>query len=221
MRTNSSTAPKKGRTNHNRLPRKVASRTQIWIVRDCFGERGCEETIEGARKAYFKLAKDMSEFKSFRFTKNISLSFASYDTGRLKWGENVRYLQDSVHIFRCETDVYGSLNLVTPEGRHIPGVPHYLLKEVNSLDESSSPKSKRVLEAFPAPVPGFQLDKKSWECPYTFDSLRVIRDDGVRSSLHDCSAPPVAYLRLVEGDHDKLYYRCSFFGVPRRKVAKV
>lgn len=163
----------------------------------------------------------MSEFKSFKFTQSVSLSFASYETGRLKWEENVRYLQGSIHTFRFEKDVYGSLNLFTPEGRSIPGVPHYLLKEVIAIDDSPPPKSKRILEAFPAPVPGIRSGN-SWHCPERFNSLRIVWDSGACSQLFDCSDTPVAYLRLVEGDgrrYDKLYYRCSFFGVP--KLAKV
>lgn len=166
----------------------------------------------------------MSEFKSFKFTQSVSLGFASYETGQLKWEETVRYLQGSIHTFRFKKDVYGSFNLFTPEGRSIPGVPHYLLKEVNtSPSPEPSGRVKQVLEAFPAPVPGIRSGF-DWECPDSFNSLRVVRDGGVNRSLFDCSNTPVAYLRLVEGDgrrYDKLYYRCSFFGVPRNKVVKV
>lgn len=163
-------------------------------------------------------------FISFQFTKDVALSFASYQNGRLEWEESVRYVQDSVHVFSYDIDAYGSLNLVTPDGRRIPGVPSHLLRVVNA---SPAPKpSKRVVEAFPAPVPGVaELHEKVWSCPYNFDSLRVVRDGNVPSSVLDCPETPLAYLYLVEGDgrrYDKLYYRCSYFGVPSgRKLAKV
>lgn len=161
----------------------------------------------------------MSEFKVFRFTQSVSLSFASYETGRLKWEETVRYLKGSIHTFRFE-DVYGSFNLFTPEGRSIPGVPYYLLREVDA--PSSPPPTKSILESFPAPVPGIR-NGNSWYCPESFNSIRIVLDIRVCSQIFDCPETPVAYLCLTKGDGRRyeLYYHCSYFGVPRRKVAKV
>lgn len=177
-------------------------------------------------------------FKLFRFTRSVSLSFARLVDRAWNWEENLRYQEGSIHAFKIRTDFEGSdlpycIFIETLESRIIPGVPKSLLADVKGASASpvASPrnvpvKSKRVVEAFPAPVPGVPgLHEKVWSCPYNFDSLRVVRDGDVPSSVLDCPETPVAYLYLVEGDgrrYDKLYYRCSYFGVPSgRKLAKV
>lgn len=161
----------------------------------------------------------MIEFKFFRFTMTVGLSFASYQNGRLKWEESQRYEHNSVHMFKAEQDEYGSRNLTTPDGRLIPGVPQRLLKEVDA--PSSPPPTKSILESFPAPVPGIR-NGNSWYCPESFNSIRIVLDIRVCSQIFDCPETPVAYLCLTKGGGRRyeLYYHCSYFGVPRRKVAK-
>lgn len=205
------------------------------------GHGGCTLTAEDGSAAPF-VGKDYFEilpedFALYRFTQSVSLYFGIYDYATDHWIYDIGsrwYPEGSVHAFRVFFRVFHgapavageSMHLQNPDGQIIPEIYKSLIERVNPSEKPPTCRAtdkhpRRVLEAFPAPIPGSWLDKKSWECPYTFDSLRVIRDDGVRSSLHDCSDTPVAYLRLVEGNHDKLYYRCSFFGVPRRKLAKV
>lgn len=163
----------------------------------------------------------MSEFKFFQFNQSVTLSFATMVNGNPVWEEGRRYEQDSVHVFKAGIGKYGDYFLTTPEGRLIPGVSSHLLREVEA--SPSPPSSKQVLEAFPAPVPGEKgIHDGAWSCPYAFNSLRVIRDHGVPSSLLDCSESPVAYLRLEKNVYGSYIYCCSFFGVPpASKLAKV
>lgn len=165
-----------------------------------------------------------TEFKKYIFTEDVGLCFATKLNGKFQWEDSKRYEFNSVHVFKVSVDKYGSLDLTTPEGRLIPSVHSHLIREVHEEFEASPTK---VLESFPDPVPGIPGPHPgSWYCPDTFNTLRVIPDHDVPSSLLDCSrppvaCPPVAYLALTQGTGritPKLYYRCSFFGVPRNKV---
>lgn len=171
-------------------------------------------------------------FELYRFTRNMWLSFAFYEHSRWIFDIGaISYQTGSLHAFKILDGLYpaipGYCNLATVNGKIIPDVVRSAIERVRSTDTDAptpqSPKtSKQVLESFPAPVPGEKgIHDGAWSCPYSFNSLRVLRDPGVPGSLLDCSVPPVAYLRLEKNAQDgrSYVYRCSFFGVA--SVAKL
>lgn len=170
-------------------------------------------------------------FELYRFTRNMYLSFGILEHGHWIFDiGSAPYMIGSLHAFKLLDDTYpknpGRYALGTINGNIIPEVPKSSIELVSKSSEpfAPSPKaSKQVLESFPAPVPGEKgiLDG-AWSCPYAFNSLRVLRDPGVPSSLLDCSESPVAYLRLEKNNYGSYIYCCSFFGVPpASKLAKV
>lgn len=191
---------------------------------------GCTLTAEDGSEAPFVGRESFEvlpeDFTLYRFTRSVRLMFGIYEYAIDRWIYDIGsrlYSKGSVHAFRTFHGApipHDSVHLQNLDGQILPEIHAGLVEKVNSSSSPKSPDkpSKRVLESFPAPVPGIVRSSNTWELPSSFNSLRVVRDAEVRCSLYDCSDTPVAYLRLVEGDgrrYDKLYYRCSFFGVPK------
>lgn len=104
----------------------------------------------------------------------------------------------------------GSCNFMTSDGKIFPYVDRYF-SVVSEIRNSTPP---RVIEAFPAPVPGVQRehDPGVWDAPTEYDSVPVRHDNDLFSRFKHPTLKPVAALRLELDECNNLLYRCSYFG---------